>query len=115
VGIPIVHRLRRDPRLAAHSLVWPFETGFTAPPVTPGRPLVLHAEVWPGVVERAVKDALARDGAIRDAVQVRELCAWAHEVDRSGRLASLLSTPAGLDDAERAACIGEEGWVLGAP
>jgi precorrin-8X/cobalt-precorrin-8 methylmutase len=43
LGIPRVRTLRDDPRLAAASAVWPFETGFAVPPDAQ----VVHAEIYP--------------------------------------------------------------------
>ncbi len=51
-GIPYVKRLRMDTELASVSKVWPFETGFTASPSPEAGPFVLHAEIWPGVVNQ---------------------------------------------------------------
>ncbi len=48
VGIPCVAKLR-DAQ-ATQAKVWPFETGFTASPLAEGA-TVLHAEIWPGVID----------------------------------------------------------------
>jgi hypothetical protein len=48
VGIPCVARLHDA--FPARSKVWPFETGFTASPCDSSA-CVLHAEIWPGVIE----------------------------------------------------------------
>lgn len=48
VGIPCVAKVRDA--LAARSKVWPFETGFTESPLDAGTS-VLHAEIWPGVID----------------------------------------------------------------
>jgi len=49
-GIPRVRSLRLDPALASASAVWPFETGFTSSFAA----RIVHAEIWPGVVEAQV-------------------------------------------------------------
>lgn len=109
-GIPRLIALRDAPDLAAHSRVWPFETGFTARPAG-GEVLIVHAEIWPGIVGAGVE---AGKGAIKDAVQVEKLCEWAERRDAAGTLGACFAEPEGLTDAQREACLREEGWVLGA-
>lgn len=113
-GIPWLHRLRTHPDLAATSRVWPFETGFTAAPTGPG-PSIVHAEIWPGVVEADVQ-ALLRDdpGLIRDQAQVRAMCTWARRLDEAGQLGRLFDPSARLTAEQAARCVDEEGWILGA-
>jgi precorrin-8X/cobalt-precorrin-8 methylmutase len=96
LGIPIVRALRFDERLADVSRVWPFETGFAFPRDVQ----VVHAEIWPGVVQ---SDATAH--AIADARQVLTLARHFHEHGEP----ELFS--AGAGDVEAAV---EEGWILGA-
>ena len=48
-GIPVVSRLRDDELLADVSAVWPFE--IKVPDVPPGQPAVIHAEIWPSLIE----------------------------------------------------------------
>ncbi len=105
-GIPRVHSLRFDPALAGASTVWPFETGFTSA----FEAQVVHAEIWPGVVEDLVAQ---RTEAIRDEAQVLAMCDWARGLDRRGELGTLFERPAGLAPAELRAILREEGWVLG--
>jgi len=107
-GIPRVHALRFDPALAAASAVWPFETGFTA--VFPERTRVVHAEIWPGLVEHWVAQ---RVEPIRDERQVLAMCDWARSLDRRGELAAHFQRPLGLTGEELGAALEEEGWVLG--
>ena len=76
--------------------VWPFE------PLD--RP-VAFVEIWPSLLDRAVKAAM-REGDIRDAVQVGVLARAVAEAARDGRLGSLL-------DAVPQAARREEGWILG--
>ena len=100
LGIPVVHALRFDPELEAASRVWPFETGFVAEPAG----TIVHAEIWPGVIQ-----VEAGPGEVRDAAQVKALMSEFARRDADGALGALL-TPAGADGpAER-----EEGWILGA-
>jgi hypothetical protein len=109
MGIPRVLALCEAPTLAAHSLVWPFETGFTAAPAPERRPLILHAEIWPRVapfVEYATK--------VRDEIQVECLARWLAEKDAADGLGALLDRPAGMTEAQVEACVREEGWIVGA-
>jgi len=109
LGIPCLARLRDHPGLAAHSRVWPFETGFALPPLPESIPFVLHVEIWPGLAKM--------DGAlhpVRDAALVMSLARHLAEVDVRGNLGDWFSGPSDLSPAGRAACISEEGWILGA-
>ena len=115
VGIPRVHQLRFHPQLSPVSRVWPFETGFSADDFPGKGPFVLHAEIWPGVIENRVQQVTERrPSRIRDEVQVEELCLWARELDEAGRLAALFDTPDGLTPTQVHQCEAEEGWILGA-
>jgi precorrin-8X/cobalt-precorrin-8 methylmutase len=108
LGIPRVAALRDDPRLAAFSLVWPFETGFGASRFREDGPFILHAEIWPGVLD------LDSDGhPIRDARQVLALVQWARGLDQRGQLAREFEAPPTLAADEVAECVDEEGWILG--
>lgn len=99
LGLPIVRALRFDERLVDVSRVWPFETGFALPRDVQ----VVHAEIWPAVVQ---PDATAH--SVADARQVhtlaRHLRGLAHD-----DLERLFAAGAGDIEAEV-----EEGWILGA-
>ncbi|WP_050929257.1 gephyrin-like molybdotransferase Glp [Aestuariivita boseongensis] len=92
MGLPTLWRLRQMDGVA----VWPFEDCADAP--------VALAEIWPGLVEPAVKAATV-DGAIRDREQVRLL---SRAVSRLS-LDELVPMMTDLPDAAR-----EEAWILGA-
>jgi hypothetical protein len=109
LGIPVVARLRRRPALAARSHVWPFETGFTTERLRGDSPCIVHAEIWPGSVP--LDSGLH---PVRDAAQVLTLARQLAILDSAGELPTWFREPAGLDASSRAACIGEEGWILGA-
>jgi hypothetical protein len=109
VGIPRIAALRNDTELAAHSRVWPFETGFREHSKADSGPFVLHAEIWPGIV---AIDASQHE--IRDAAQVSTLARHFARLDDRNELATMFRTPALLDPSAVAACIAEEGWILGA-
>lgn len=95
MGLPMLARLRRLDGVR----VWPLEDWADAP--------VVLAEIWPGLIEPAVKGALARQGtdAIRDREQVRLL---AHALSRLPH-ADLHRVMADVPPAAR-----EEAWILAA-
>ena len=103
LGLPRVLDLVRDPALTARSCIWPFETGWD-------RALagVVHAEVWPSLADRT-----AYDHPIKDANQVAALCDEYLALDARGELLAALARPPRLTEAESAACLREEGWVVG--
>ena len=105
LGIPRVAALRFDTRRADMSRVWPFEAA------SPGRqrPFVLHVEIWPGMVplERALHP-------VKDAAQVLTMVRSLAARDAAGELRAALERPRRLTGTRAAACLGEEGWILGA-
>ena len=88
-GLPVLNRLRR--MFYGQVAVWPFEVL--------DKPVAV-VEIWPGLINTAVKRA-ETEGGIRDAHQVRLL---AHALARlpDDRLAEMLAVDAP-----------EEGWILG--
>ena len=113
VGIPYVYKLRRHVGLDTISRVWPFETQFTTTPSCNRGPFILHAEIWPGLVNQRTQE-LTANGWIRDRAQVRIMCQWAAECDNEGTLGQFFERPNGLDQQQVQSCIEEEGWILGA-
>lgn len=108
MGIPYLYQLRfTDPVLVEHSKVWPFDTGFTDSPLSEPEDLILHAEIWPSLIERPRLDE------IPDREQVVNLVNYLRERQRAGTLAELFDTPAGLKRRQLKTCVREEGWVLG--
>lgn len=95
-GIPIVERLRRHPRLAGRTQVWPFQTGL-ALPAQPDA--IVIAEIWPSAI-----DFGHIDHPVKDAQQVIALAHWLAEQDESIFSPAVAHTPEILT---------EEGWVLG--
>lgn len=94
MGLPMLARLRRLPGVA----IWPFDAWDDARTVL--------AEIWPGLIEPAVRQALdAADPPIRDREQVR-LLARAVAGLTPDRLAVMMQ-----DFPEEAR---EEAWILGA-
>ena len=114
LGIPRVYRLRTHEGLSQHSMVWPFETGFSSSVSPASGPFILHAEIWPGIVKQEVAAMIRlRRNMIRDQAQVRCLCEWARNLDRAGQLARFFERPTGLTDMEAQLCDSDEGWILG--
>jgi hypothetical protein len=105
LGLPAIHRLLNDPALAGRSRIWPFETEWD-------RDLcgILHAELWPSLAAHE-----AQPYPIKDARQVAAARDWALDLDAEGRLRAWFGRPAGMTEAESAACLAEEGWILIAP
>jgi precorrin-8X/cobalt-precorrin-8 methylmutase len=97
-GIPVLARLRNEPRLRSISRVWPFEVGV---PVLPeGQGAVIHAEIWPSF------DAKSYDeGMVKDQAQVIGVALNFRDRDRSGSFAELFTITS--------AAAAEEGWILG--
>ncbi|MCZ0813571.1 molybdopterin-binding protein [Roseovarius sp. EGI FJ00037] len=90
MGLPVLERLRR--RFAPDVAVWPFQPLAGAP--------VIFAEIWPTLIDGAVKRATAR-GGIRDAHQVDLLAVALARLPRGDLIAML--------DCDAA----EEGWIMG--
>lgn len=104
LGLPVLEDLHSCPALQRLSRVWPFETGLCPPEVA--GPHVVHAEIWPGVVE--VDMSLH---PVKDAAQVRSLARRLAELDRSGELGRLFAPAVARNDVRTVT--GEEGWILG--
>ncbi|HEY7354846.1 MAG TPA: hypothetical protein VH590_00225, partial [Ktedonobacterales bacterium] len=51
---------------------------------------------------------------IRDQAQVRAMVRWLADLDAANQLSRLFIAPGGLSASALAACVAEEGWVLGA-
>jgi precorrin-8X/cobalt-precorrin-8 methylmutase len=111
-GIPRLAELRYNPALSSISKVWPFETGFTENPSTKKSPVILHAEIWPGILPRGTISQ--EKGRVNDEKQVKALCRHFANLDGKGRLGSLFATPNNLTPAQARVCVEEEGWILGA-
>ncbi len=104
-GLPVVSRLRSDPRWRQVSAVWPFETGLMSP-----SPEVhfAFAEIYPSVWCKS-----APDGVIKDAAQVSAVVSELAALDRTGRLAELFKGPRHPSAAMARAITTEEAWILG--
>jgi precorrin-8X/cobalt-precorrin-8 methylmutase len=98
-GIPVVSRLRDDPRLQEVSRVWPFEVA--APDLPAGLPAAIHAEIWPSLTSFVVAS-----GQVKDEAQVLAQAEEYRSQDRLGRLPALFA-------AAQFPAAGDEGWILG--
>jgi len=108
LGIPRVAKLRFDPDLEAVSRVWPFETGLRRIKTRAEREWsILHAEIYPslGVLN-------ARDGEVKDSVQVRAIAEELARRDERGELLTWFEGSGLLSEAERESVESEEGWIL---
>lgn len=93
-GLPVLQRLRRRHQAA----VWPFQEVAAAQ--------IVFAEVWPGLIEPAVKAAMAAAGPeeIRDRVQMRLLSQALSRLPAEELSEMLAAVP---EEAQ------EEAWILG--
>ncbi|MBY6056217.1 gephyrin-like molybdotransferase Glp [Leisingera daeponensis] len=94
MGLPVLQRLR----LRHNAAVWPFEKVADAQ--------IVFAEIWPGLIEPAVRSAMAAAGPeeIRDRVQMRLLSQALSRLPAEELAAMLAAAP---EDAR------EEAWILG--
>ena len=107
VGLPALHALRHDPRLAEATRVWPFETGLALP----GAQVVI-AEIYPSLLQGAAHAARAADEVL-DSAQVRVVARALARLDGQGRLGALFAPDARLDSVGCAQVVREEAWILG--
>jgi len=105
-GIPRVWEIRRDPRLAMTTHIWPFETGLAADESVS----VVLAEVYPSLVPH--EDLPDKP---KDAGQVTAIAKHFAALDARDALAPLFAGDPALSEAEREAVVAEEAWILGVP
>jgi precorrin-8X/cobalt-precorrin-8 methylmutase len=97
-GVPVIFRLRQDPRLEAISSVWPFEVD--VPELPERRGAVVHVEIWPSL------DPIPNHaGLVKDQAQVIALAEGIRRRDRNGSLAQIFIVPSSAAT--------EEGWIFG--
>lgn len=116
LGIPVVRGLRDDENLRSRSRVWPFETGFSLNPTEDSNALVIHAEVWPGILDKQLLENHLKEHprSYRDEAQVTLLADLLAHLDDEGSLGAWFNGPPDLDQAKKKTCVAEEGWILGA-
>ncbi|HEV7666940.1 MAG TPA: cobalamin biosynthesis protein CbiG [Thermoanaerobaculia bacterium] len=112
LGIPVVRGLRDDQGLQNHSRVWPFETGFSPNPTRDSGALVIHAEIWPGILDKRLLENHGK--SCRDEAQVILLAELLARLDEEEELGTWFDVPQGLDQHQQDICVKEEGWILGA-
>jgi precorrin-8X/cobalt-precorrin-8 methylmutase len=111
LGIPVVRGLRDDEDLRSRSRVWPFETGFSPNPTQDSDALLIHAEIWPGILDKGLMENHGK--SCRDEAQVILLAELLAKVDEEGSLGTWFDVPQGLDPRQKENCVNEEGWILG--
>jgi precorrin-8X/cobalt-precorrin-8 methylmutase len=106
-GIPVVRRLRDDPRWADRARIWPFETGFDCP----AHDAIVFAEVWPSWWRKEI--AANGYGLPNDQAQVRTVAEIFAARDRAGELAAWFAGDPDLTANQRRVAETEEAWTLG--
>lgn len=104
-GIPRVWQIRRDPRLATVTHIWPFETGLRFDP----RPRLYLAEIYPSQIPVPALADLPKDAA-----QVTAITGHLARLDAEDRMETTLAGDPDLTAAERDCVETEEAWILGA-
>lgn len=104
-GIPRVWQMRRDPRLALNTHIWPFETSLQFD----ARPNLVLAEIYPSQISPT-----PMPGYPKDAAQVVAIADHLANRDSADSLEILFDGDATLTLPERQSVIREEGWILGA-
>ena len=108
-GIARLHQLRNDPKFAAISAVWPFETDWaTKAKWLPKHVSILHAEIYP-----SVRNSMPDE--IKDRGQVRAMWQWASDLDCDDLLWREFCRPIEVETGskEDLAIQLTEGWILG--
>lgn len=103
-GIPIMRRLRDDPRWRGVAAVWPFETGLRSP----GPAQLVLAEIYPSLWRVS-----PGPNEPKDAAQVRDVAHFLASRNAAGGLAAFFAADPNLTRAERKAVETEEAWTLG--
>lgn len=103
-GIPRVWQIRRDPRLAMTTHIWPFETGLAVDETVS----IVLAEVYPSLVPHE-----HLPGKPKDAGQVTAIAKHFAALDAEDALSPLFAGDPALSDGERDAVVSEEAWILG--
>jgi hypothetical protein len=103
LGLPRVLDLAEDARFRTRTRFWPFETVWDE-----RLEGIVHAEVWPSLPAMTHYPYRIKDA--RQVATLRDVLLAANE---AGTLPHLLARPDGLSPREAAACLAEEGWIVG--
>ncbi|MEM9528239.1 MAG: hypothetical protein AAGA31_16620 [Bacteroidota bacterium] len=107
LGIPRVLMLSLGhDTLKPFSRIWPFQTKF-AKKIPESGTLLVHAEIYPSLLEMPGKDR------ILDREQVRTYVKWLQKEQADNRFKGWLAGPQDLSKKQRKQVIRHEGWVLG--
>ena len=107
LGLPSLKRLVGDPRIKGQAVIWPFETGLSAP----AAPVVI-AEIYPSLLKTEIRQR-RKQNEILDAAQVRVNAEAFARLDKRCRLAPLFEGDSSLTEEERHIIKTEEAWILG--
>ncbi len=107
LGLPALKRLVGDPRIKGQAVIWPFDTGLSAPDA----PVVI-AEIYPSLLKPEIRQR-RKQGEILDAAQVRVNADAFARLDKRCRLAPLFGGDERLTAEERRIVETEEAWILG--
>ena len=107
LGLPALKRLVGDPRIKGQAVIWPFETGLSAPDA----PVVI-AEIYPSLLKPEIRQR-RKQGEILDAAQVRVNANAFARLDKRCRLAPLFGGDMKLPEKKRRIVETEEAWILG--
>ena len=107
LGLPALKRLVGDPRIKGQAVIWPFDTGLSAPDA----PVVI-AEIYPSLLKPEIRQR-RKQGEILDAAQVRVNAETFARLDKRCRLAPLFGGDESLTAEERRIVETEEAWILG--
>ena len=107
LGLPALKRLVGDPRIEGQAVIWPFETGLSAPDA----PVVI-AEIYPSLLKPEIRQR-RKQGETLDAAQVRVNADAFARLDKRCRLAPLFGGDMKLPEKKRRIVETEEAWILG--
>ena len=108
LGLPALKRLVGDPRIKGQAVIWPFETGLSAPDRAG-----CDRRNLPFPSSRSEIRRRRKQGEILDAAQVRVNAEAFARLDKRCRLAPLFEGDSSLTPEQRRIVETEEAWILG--